>query len=587
MEQYFLASVVVPLIVAMVLPFNSVRVRNVTTYILVIFLMFLSIGIFNTDKIININLSHNIHNLFIIIDFILLGYFIHQGIKYKNKKVTSLAIVQAILFLVFLQFSSDLKSYDIIIDKVSSVMLLVVNIVGGIIIIYSLKYMESEDFKECKKNRFISILFFFIAVMNLIVTTNNIEIFFLAFELTTLCSYLLIKYRGDDIAIENSLRALWMNQIGGVAILISLILGVYYYNTFYFDILIDNIEPIFLLPISFLIIASFVKGASIPFDKWLLGAMVAPTPVSAILHSATMVKIAPYLILKISPAFSPTISFLTILFGTFIFMGASLMALNKDFFKEILGLSTIAILGLIMAVASVGTPEAIDIALILIVFHAISKALLFLQAGVLEKQYHLKYLKDINHLVSKSKLTLFFILIGFASLTLPPFGAFIGKFATIEMFASKINENFIFIFPLIFILMGSVFLTLLYFKVVTKLLVKDKTIKQDKDIGISYNFTFTSSLLTLFLVFGIYKLYSYNLFGSIELIISSLLILITFLLLYFSNYKKADIVKEYNCGEKDSISLNAFYFDIDKKYKKAIVYISMVLIVSIIIGGVL
>lgn len=586
MQQYFLASIAVPLVIAMILPFNNVRVRNITTYVLVISLMFFSISIFNIDKIININFVDIIHTFLRFIDFILLGYFIHQGIKYKNKKVTLLAIVQTILFLLFLQFSSDLKSYDIVIDKVSSVMLLVVNIVGGIIIIYSLKYIESEDFKQCKKNLFISILFFFIAVMNFIVTTNNIDMFFLAFELTTLCSYLLIKYRGDDVAIENSIRALWMNQIGGVAILITLILSVYYYNTFYFDILIKNIEPIFLLPISFLIIASFVKGASIPFDKWLLGAMVAPTPVSAILHSATMVKIAPYLIIKISPAFSPTISFLTMAFGSFIFMGASLMALNKDFFKEILGLSTIAILGLIMAVASVGTPEAIDIALILIVFHAISKALLFLQAGILEKQYHLKYLQDINHLVSKSKLTVFFILVGFASLALPPFGAFLGKFATIKIISSKINENFIFIFPLIFILMGSVFLTLLYFKVVTKFLVKDKNI-ENNNISISYNFTFTSSLLVLLLVFGIYKLFTYNLFGSTEIIVSSLLILVTFLLLYFSKYKNADRVKEYNCGEKDSVTLNAFYFDIDNKYKKAIFYISIILIVLIIIGGVL
>ncbi|MEA3289306.1 MAG: proton-conducting transporter membrane subunit [Campylobacterota bacterium] len=586
MQQYILASIVAPLIFSLILPFNSVRIRNISTYIFTAFLAFISVKVFYTSELISINLSHAIHSAFIVFDFILLGYFIYQGFKHKNRWVIILAIVQTILFIIFLLIPSSSSSYDIVVDKISSVMLLVVNIVGGIIIIYSLKYIQSEEFKDCKKNLFVAILFFFIGVMNLIVTTNNIEIFFLAFELTTLCSYLLIRYRGDEIAVNNALRALWMNQIGGVAILISLIASVYYYETYYFDTLIANADHLFLIPLSFLIISAFVKGASIPFSKWLLGAMVAPTPVSAILHSATMVKIAPYLILKIAPAFSPVLSLLTVLFGSFIFMAASIMALNKDFFKEILGLSTIALLGLMMAVAAIGTQQAVNIALILIVFHAISKALLFLQAGILEKQYHLKYLKDIDHLLSRSKLTVFFIIIGFASLTLPPFGAFIGKFATIEMFTSKLDENIVFIFPLLFILMGSVFLTLLYFKVVTKLLTQDNTVETSIEEKIPLTYIFTSSALTILLVFGIYEAYIYGFMGNLEIGIAAFVFVLTFVLLYFSKYKKAHRVKEYNCGEKDTVELGAFYFDMDEKYQKLITAIAILLISLIIIGGI-
>lgn len=242
-----------------------------------------------------------------------------------------------------------------------------------------------------------------------------------------------------------------------MAILISLIIGVHTYDTLYFGQLLSSANGLFLLPVTLLIIAAFIKGASLPFDKWLLGAMVAPTPVSAILHSATMVKIAPYLILKIAPAFSPLLASLVVFFGSFVFMGASILALSKDFFKEILGLSTIAFLALMMAISAIGNEEAVNIALVLIVFHALSKALLFLQAGVLEKVFHLKYLQDINHLYAKSKVTVFFIIIGFASLTLPPFGAFIGKLSSIEMIASMIKESPLYLFSLLFILMGSVF----------------------------------------------------------------------------------------------------------------------------------
>ena len=585
MNEPILALIFLPFIFAVTLLFNSVRVRNIASYLYIMFLIFISLNSFDITQTIHINISHTIHMIFMVLDFVLLGYFIHQGIKNKSKLVTIFAVVQLILYGLVLTIDSSQISQDIVIDKISSFMLLIINIVGGIIIIYSLKYIQSEDFKDCKKNLFISILFFFLGVMNLIVTTNNLEIFFLAFELTTLCSYLLIRYRGDDIAVKNALQALWMNQVGGVAILISLIVSIYYYDTIFFDILLNKVDDTFLLPVTLLIIAAFVKGASIPFDKWLLGAMVAPTPVSAILHSATMVKIAPYLMLKIAPAFSPLLSTIVVLFGSFIFMTASLLALNKDFFKEILGLSTIALLSLMMAIAAIGTPESMNICLILIVFHAVSKALLFLQAGILEKQYHLKYLQDINDLVSNSKLVVFFILFGFATLTLPPFGTFISKFDFIELLASEIQNNFLYIFSLVFVLMGSVFLTLLYFKVATKLLTASKT-KQVLNENIPLTYILTSFSLVALLIFGIYESYIYNFLTANQILIPTIILVVTFVLLYFLNYKIAHRVKEYNCGEKDKISLSAFYFDIDEKYKKIIFIVSILLIILILLVGV-
>ncbi len=579
-----MVMVFLPLLFAMTLPFNSVRIRDVLTYFYILFLSFLAFSNFSLTDITTLNLDHIYHYIFKVLDIVLLLFFLVIGFKYKSKLVAVFASVQLVLYLFILTLSPSLLSNDILVDKISSTMLLVVNIVGGIIIIYALKYIQSEEFKDCKKNAFIAILFFFLAVMNLIVTTNNLEIFFMAFELTTLCSYLLIRYREDEVSIQNALQALWMNQIGGVAILIALLLSIYYYDTVYLDLLLKSVDGMILLPISFLIIASFIKGASIPFEKWLLGAMVAPTPVSAILHSATMVKIAPYLILKIAPAFSPLLAALVMFSGSFVFMSASFMALSRDYFKEILGLSTIALLALMMAIASVGTEESVNIVLILIVFHAISKALLFLQAGILEKVYHLKYLQDIDYMSSKSPLVVFFILVGFGSLTLPPFGAFLGKFASIELLATFATNNLFYLFSLVFVLIGSVFLTLLYFKVVTKLLPKNKNTNSENGV-IPTTYKFTSFALVFLLVFGIFISFRFDILDFYEIVIPVLLIFTIPILFYILNFSKVKRTSEYNCGEKDEIELSAYYFQTSLIVKKVIFYISIVLLVLIILGG--
>jgi len=583
MQGFIFMLIFLPVIFAITLPFTSVRIRTLSTILYVAFLIFTSLQVFFHTDTIAFSFSHFQHIAFIVVDFALLGYFIFQGIKYKQNLVTILAVVQTILFIVVLQFSSSIFSSDIIVDDLSKIMLLVVNIVGGIIIIYALKYIDLEELKECKKGLFIGILFFFIGVMNFLVTSNNIELFFLTFELTTLCSYLLIRYRMDDIALNNALRALWMNQVGGVAILVSLLGSLYFYESLYFDVLLRSGASDYLLPIALLVVAAMVKGASLPFEKWLLGAMVAPTPVSAILHSATMVKIAPYLVLKISPALSPSLSLFIVIFGSFVFMSASLMAFSRDFFKEILGLSTIALLALMVALASLGTQQATTIVLILIVFHALSKALLFLQAGILEKQYHLKYLSDIDGVISHSKVVVFFILIGFASLTLPPFGAFLGKFMTIELLADLVATNALYIIPMVFILLGSVFLTMLYFKVVTKLLIQAEP-TQDK-APIPYLFVLTSSSLVALLFYGIYKVYQLGYIGTFELLIPLAILGVTLLLLILSSYKGAHRVKEYNCAEKDEVVIQAFYFNIQKKYLDFIRYVCILAFLTIIILG--
>ena len=573
-----------PILFSFVLLALNVSVRNIASIAFVIILGALSlINYISLSSPISIDFPHYLHYLFVLLDCLVLLFFLWSGVVKKHLLVTLLALVQITLYSGILFLKPTLFSSDILVDNLSSMMYIIINIVGGIIIIYALEYIESEKLSRMKKNGFISLLFPFLGVMNFIVSTNNIEVFFLLFELTTLFSYLLIGYRKDEVSMQNALQALWMNQLGGVAILLALLFSIVKYNTTYFDVLIANIDPTFLLPIVFLVIAAFVKGASVPFERWLLGAMVAPTPVSAILHSATMVKIAPYLILKLSVVMNGFVSITITIIGTFVFFTASLLALSKDYFKEILGLSTVALLALMMALAAVGSEQAMNAALILMVFHAISKALLFLQAGILEKSFHLKYVSDIDGLINHSPLVTFFIIIGFASLTLPPFGAFVAKFMAIESIAIEITKNPLYALVLIFIALGSVFLTLLYFKVLTKLFAKDLDYKQE-NVKISKYYTVPSFALLLLLIVGIYVIFTMDLLSGVELIIP--LVLISLVPLFFATvtFKNAHRVKEYNCGEKEEIQLGMYYFNVSNKVQNLIRFVAILGIFILVVG---
>lgn len=574
-----ISLIVLPLIIALIIPFSDRMVRDRITIALVVSLSFLAICLSLDATTLSFSLNQSIKTLFTLIDIGLLLFFLWVGVRAKHQWVTLLAVAQLILFSYVLLNLPHEYANDITIDALTRVMFLIINLVGGTIVIYALGYIEHERFSAQRKNLFIALLVLFLGIMNLVVSTNNIEIFFLAFELTTLSSYLLIGYRQDEQSKANSLLALWMNQIGGVAILIALIASISLYQTIYFDTLITQANDYILLPIVFLIFAAYVKGAAFPFHSWLLGAMVAPTPVSAILHSATMVKIAPFLILKLAPAFSPFVASSVALFGGFVFMVASWMALNRDFFKEVLALSTVGLLSLMMALGALGNEKATSAAMILMLFHAISKALLFLQAGVLEKIYHQKYISQIHSLIEHAPKSIFFILIAFASLTLPPFGAFIGKFIAIEAISQTLFATPINIVVLLFLIFGSIMLTILYFKVASNLLALNchcKPIKEELPVLFLAPSWFLLSLLS----FGIYLIYEH--LGATETLLAFIAIVSLPLLsrITFTNFKQT---REYNCGEIDNFVVSSYYFDL--KWQNRLIYGALIFWVVLLVGG--
>jgi len=186
--------------------------------------------------------------------------------------------------------------------------------------------------------------------------------------------------------------------------------------------------------------AGLTKSAQFPFSKWLLGAMVAPTPSSALLHSATMVKAGVYLLLRLAPLMIGNFAgYMVALVGGFTFFVASVLAITKSDGKSVLAYSTISNLGLITACAGVGTPQTVWAGIALVIFHAVSKSLLFQTVGAIENTTGSRNIEDMTGLIKKYPYLGTAIGIGIAAMYLAPFGMLISKWAALKSFIDSGN----------------------------------------------------------------------------------------------------------------------------------------------------
>ena len=585
--ELVLVLVFLPALAALFMLFSrSIQLQYLLVTVAVLVLSSLSLYLFFTPTApMVLTFSPALETILIVADVVLLLYFVQQGYRFKANKVIGLAVVQLLLY-ALIEVSLDAHSgATLLVDQLSLLMFLIINIVGGTIVFYALRYMADEAMSAFRKRLFVAYLLLFLSVMNTIVIANSLLLFFFLFEMTTLASYLLIRFREDELSQENALRALWMNQLGGVAILLGTMIAIAQFNTFYFDALMASSGGYLLFSIALLSMAALVKGAALPFDSWLLGAMVAPTPVSAILHSATMVKIAPYLILKLAPAIAATfLGSLLSVTGALVFVAASYLALSRSVFKEILGYSTIALLGLMMSLAAIGTKESMTLAMVLIFFHAFAKALLFLSAGVLEKSFGLKNIEEMKGLAAVAPQSVSYIMFGFISLTLPPFGLFMGKLFAIESIAALLKEQPWLIVVLLSLLIGSVLLVLLYFKVASALLSKPSDIFFSKREEMPLGFLAPLLLLSLLSVGAavIFMVQQNDLYLSVFALPLMLLAILPWII---GKMERFDRVKTYHCGEKEEFDAALFYFKPSLKIKRLIYWGSGVLFTAILFVG--
>lgn len=368
-------------------------------------------------------------------------FILYMGVRYKNYIAIALTIIQSAL-MVYFEFGIShgvVPENNFFVDQFTIIMALIIGVIGSLICVYAVSYMKDfhKHHPELKDRRrtFFFIMFIFLTAMFGLVFANNLAWLFFFWEITTLSSFLLIGYTQTDEAMKNSFLALNMNLLGGLAFAGALIWLASTGGGMELDKLIATGGIIALVPAVLISFAGITKSAQFPFSSWLVGAMIAPTPVSALLHSSTMVKAGVYVMVRFAPVLQGTTpGYMIALVGGFTFLLASAIAISQSNAKKVLAYSTIANLGLIVACAGIGTYEAIWAAILLIVFHAVSKSLLFLCVGTVEHQIGSRDIEDMNGLITRMPKVAVMMLIGMAGMFLAPFGMLISKWAAIRAF---------------------------------------------------------------------------------------------------------------------------------------------------------
>lgn len=377
-------------------------------------------------------------------------YIIIKSIQHKRILPLILIVLQFVIIVIyeFVIQPDVVIEYDLYIDTLSVIMALIIGVIGCGICIYSLGYMkdfqEHENAKdpEAKDRRpvFFSLMFLFLSAMFGIVFSNNLSWLMTAWELTTVCSFALIGYTRTAEAIDNSFRQIVMNLLGGLAFAIALVLlGLQ--GVLEFDKLIEmGSAGLCVLPIALIAFAGMTKAAQVPFQSWLLGAMVAPTPTSALLHSSTMVKAGVFIFIKLAPALGwNSNGIMVMLVGALTFLFCAALAISQSNAKRVLAYSTVSNLGLIVACAGVGTPEAVWAAVFLLVFHAAAKSLLFLCIGVAEHHVGSRDIEEMDNLFVRMPALARLMALGILVMFIAPFGMLVSKWATIVSLVDTSN----------------------------------------------------------------------------------------------------------------------------------------------------
>jgi len=486
MNIFVLLLIIIPIILAFLFLIKSNKTYfRILSYILCAFGVTFSIILaVQGPKVIPIpeNVVSIIEILITILEISIIGFIFWVAIKHKRKSVISLALIQTVLFIystfnsVF-NHTSEKVAFNI--DYLSIVMLLIINIIGTLIVVFANGYItEYEHHKKMKsrQNIFYFVICIFIAAMNGLVMSDSLSWVYFFWEITTIASFLLISYNLDTEGYNSGFKALFLNLIGGIFFSLGNILLLSQSGITTLSGIVEKgpLTGIYLIPVFLLCIAGFAKSAQMPFQSWLLGAMVAPTPVSALLHSSTMVKAGVFLIIKLSPAYAGThLGTAIAIYGGFTFLITSAIAVTQSNAKRVLAYSTISNLGLIICSAGLGTSVAISAAIILLIFHAVSKALLFLCTGQIEHTIGSRDIEDMEGLIHKAPMLTLITCFGLISMILPPFGVLVTKLISIEAAASN---------PMvaIFLVLGSALTTLYYLKWLGTLLSypEDKMPKQ-------------------------------------------------------------------------------------------------------------
>ncbi|MDQ0857660.1 Na+/H+ antiporter subunit A [Bacillus sp. V2I10] len=370
-------------------------------------------------------------------------------------------ILPIVLFVYFLGFIGDTVqstvnwipslgiNFTAYVDGLGLLFALLITGIGSLVVLYSIYYLSKE--KE-KLNHFYVYLLMFMGAMLGVVLSDNVIVLYTFWEFTSLSSFLLIGYwYHREKSRYGALKSMLITVFGGLSMLGGFVLLYLMTGTFSIREMIEAVPGImnnqlFIPALVLVLLGAFTKSAQFPFYIWLPDAMEAPTPVSAYLHSATMVKAGIYLVARFSPVFAMTAEWfwLVSIFGLVTLFWGSLNAVKQTDLKAILAFSTVSQLGLIMSLLGVGAAalhyDSLDdnfytVATVAAIFHLINhatfKGSLFMVAGIVDHETGTRDIRKLGGLMSFMPITFTIAVIGaFSMAGLPPFNGFLSK----EMF---------------------------------------------------------------------------------------------------------------------------------------------------------
>ena len=371
---------------------------------------------------------------------LLFGYFLSFLPKTANQKT----IYESLSWIPSLGINFTAK-----VDGLGLLFALLISGIGALVVLYSIFYLAKD--KE-KLNTFYVYLLLFMGAMLGVVCSDNLIVLYAFWELTSFSSFLLIGYwYGRDKSRYGAQKSMLITVFGGLAMLGGIILLYIMTGTFSITEIISKSSsifenPLFIPALLCILLGAFTKSAQFPFYIWLPDAMEAPTPVSAYLHSATMVKAGIYLVARFTPVFGESglwfwlvggVGLLTLIWG-------SIFAVKQTDLKGILAFSTVSQLGLIMSLLGVGAAalhfEALDdniftVAVTAAIFHLINhatfKGSLFMAAGIIDHETGTRDIRRLGGLMHIMPVTFTISIIGaFSMAGIPPFNGFLSK----EMF---------------------------------------------------------------------------------------------------------------------------------------------------------
>lgn len=389
----------------------------------------------------------------------------------KEKATLLVSLVPVGLFVWYLSYYNRVASGDAVrevfewipamqvnlsfsLDGLSLLFALIITGIGSVVFFYAAAYLKYDK----HITRFYVYILLFMASMLGVVTSDNIFSLFVFWELTSLSSYLLIGYYFDkENSRKSALQALLVTGMGGLVLLAGLILLYIITGTTEISEMAAvtgvGSHHLYTGAVILVLVGAFTKSAQFPFHFWLPNAMAAPSPVSAYLHSATMVKAGIFLMARLNPVLGGTEFWQNTLmiFGGITMVFAALLALKQTDLKKLLAYSTVSVLGTLTFMIGIGTDLALKGMIIYLLAHSLFKASLFLVAGSIDHETGTRNVRILSGLKSYMPFTAFVaIFAALSKMGVIPFYGFIGK-ETLYDAALNAGSNEILLFSAVFI----------------------------------------------------------------------------------------------------------------------------------------